>query len=84
LDDNYIVTSGIDGAVYQWSLKDIIKGECKRGSESFLKSCLYTSAICSNDCQKNYAVGSDKTLKVIIIFSIFSIFLFYIYLFIYL
>ncbi|ORX57709.1 WD repeat-containing protein 65 [Piromyces finnis] len=63
LDDNYIITSGIDGAVYQWSLKDMIRGECKRGSESFLKSCLYTSAICSNDCKKNYAVGSDKTLK---------------------
>ncbi|OUM68235.1 hypothetical protein PIROE2DRAFT_4113, partial [Piromyces sp. E2] len=63
LDDNYIITSGIDGAVYQWSLKDIIRGECKRGSESFLKSCLYTSAICSSDCKKNYAVGSDKTLK---------------------
>ncbi|ORY34183.1 WD40 repeat-like protein [Neocallimastix californiae] len=63
LDDNYIITSGIDGAVYQWSLQDIIRGECKRESESFLKSCLYTSALCSNDAKKNYAVGSDKTIK---------------------
>ncbi|ORY73038.1 WD40 repeat-like protein [Neocallimastix californiae] len=63
LDDNYIITSGIDGAVYQWSLKDIIRGECKKESESFLKSCMYSSAVCSGDAKKNYAVGSDKTIK---------------------
>ena len=64
MDDNYIITSGIDGAVYQWSLKDIIRGECKKESESFLKSCMYSSAVCSGDAKKNYAVGSDKTIKV--------------------
>mmetsp|Transcript_155 Transcript_155/g.483 ORF Transcript_155/g.483 Transcript_155/m.483 type:complete len:1201 (-) Transcript_155:691-4293(-) len=57
-DDSKIVSCGMDGAVYEWSLENT-----KRGHESVLKSCNYTSAVCSPDGKFTFAVGSDKKLK---------------------
>ncbi|KAJ3219703.1 Cilia- and flagella-associated protein 57 [Dinochytrium kinnereticum] len=57
-DDNVLVSAGSDGAVYTWHVKDL-----KRESEHILKSCNYTSAVCSINGKSVYAVGSDKVLK---------------------
>ncbi|KAI8847167.1 WD40-repeat-containing domain protein [Chytridium lagenaria] len=57
-DDNVLVSAGSDGAVYTWLVKDL-----KRESEHILKSCGYTSAVCSVNGKSVYAVGSDKVLK---------------------
>ena len=57
-DDTTLTTSGMDGACYEWSLKDF-----KRVGESVLKSCNYTSAVCTPDGKISFAVGSDKKLK---------------------
>jgi hypothetical protein len=57
----------MDGAIYDWSLKDIsgLSGNgVKREGESILKTCSYTSAISTPDGRSIFAVGSDKTLKV--------------------
>jgi hypothetical protein len=51
----------MDGAIYEWNLK-----EMKREGENILKSCSYTCAISTIDNKTIYAVGSDKTLKVIV------------------
>lgn len=53
-----IVSCGMDGAVYEWTLKDF-----KRVHESVLKSCNYTSAACTPDGKFTFACGSDKKLK---------------------
>jgi WD40 repeat protein len=58
-DDSRLVSAGTDGAVYTWDLTAY-----KRDSENILKSCSYTSAVCSPDGKTIYAVGSDKMLKV--------------------
>jgi hypothetical protein len=68
-DDSKIVTAGADGAIYEWSLKDIsgYAGQgIRRESESILKTCNYSSACMVTDTKTIYAVGSDKTLKEII------------------
>mmetsp|Transcript_31356 Transcript_31356/g.74513 ORF Transcript_31356/g.74513 Transcript_31356/m.74513 type:complete len:1197 (-) Transcript_31356:67-3657(-) len=57
-DDTMLVTCGMDGACYEWSLKDF-----KRVGESVLKSCNYTSAVCTPDGKTSFAVGSDKKIK---------------------
>ncbi|KAJ3096593.1 Cilia- and flagella-associated protein 57 [Phlyctochytrium planicorne] len=57
-DDNVLVSAGSDGAVYTWFVKDL-----KRESEHILKSCNYTSAVCSINGKSVFAVGSDKVLK---------------------
>ncbi|KAJ3354153.1 Cilia- and flagella-associated protein 57 [Entophlyctis luteolus] len=68
-DDRKIVTAGIDGAIYDWLLKDMngnTGGGVKREGESILKSCSYTCAVASPDGKSIFAVGSDKTLKEIV------------------
>ncbi|KAI8811436.1 quinon protein alcohol dehydrogenase-like superfamily [Cladochytrium replicatum] len=69
-DDSKIVTAGMDGAIYDWGLKDLTGGSgsggVKREGESILKSCSYTCAVATPDGKTIYAVGSDKTLKEII------------------
>lgn len=65
-DDSRIVTAGYDGAVYDWSLKDLSGFNgigIKREGESVLKSCSYNSVCTSADEKQIYAVGNDKTLK---------------------
>ena len=57
-DDSRIVSAGMDGAVYEWQLKDY-----RRISENVLKSCAYTCAVCTADARAIYAVGSDRKLK---------------------
>jgi len=53
-----LVSCGMDGAAYEWSLKDF-----KRVGESVLKSCNYTSAVCTPDGKTTFAVGTDKKIK---------------------
>ena len=53
----------MDGAIYDWALKDL-SGGVKREGESILKSCSYTGAVATGDGKGIFAVGSDKTLKV--------------------
>ncbi|KAJ3044625.1 Cilia- and flagella-associated protein 57 [Rhizophlyctis rosea] len=73
-DDAKIVSAGMDGAIYDWALKDLTgtggggggSGGVKREGESILKSCSYTSAVATADGKAIFAVGSDKTLKEII------------------
>jgi WD40 repeat protein len=57
-DDTMLVSCGMDGAAYEWSLKDF-----KRVGESVLKSCNYTSAVCTPDGKTTFAVGTDKKIK---------------------
>ena len=59
-DDTKIVSAGMDGAVYEWGIK-----EFKRDGErdNVLKSCQYTSVVASTDARSIFAVGSDKKLK---------------------
>ncbi|KAI8901791.1 hypothetical protein BC833DRAFT_76653 [Globomyces pollinis-pini] len=68
-DDSKIVTGGSEGAIYEWSLKDL-SGHAGQGirreAESILKSCSYTCACMTGDSKTIYAVGGDKTLKEII------------------
>ena len=52
----------MDGAVYEWNVQ-----ECKREGESVLKSCSYTSLALTPDLRTTFAVGSDRTLKEIIL-----------------
>ncbi|KAI9346401.1 WD repeat domain 65-like protein [Zopfochytrium polystomum] len=68
-DDSKITTAGMDGAIYDWALKDMSSSNgtgIKREGESILKSCSYTSAVSTPDGKSIFAVGSDKTLKEII------------------
>lgn len=68
-DDSRIITAGVDGAIYDWSLKDMsgFGGQgIKREGESILKTCAYSSACTSLDSKTIYAVGNDKTLKEIV------------------
>ncbi|KAI8585396.1 WD40-repeat-containing domain protein [Geranomyces variabilis] len=67
-DDSRIVSAGMDGAIYDWALRDLSGsagsgGGIKREGESILKSCNYTCAIATADGRSIFAVGSDKTLK---------------------
>merc|ERR1719440_1245884 len=57
-DDSRVISAGMDGAVYEWQLKDF-----RRTSENVLKSCAYTCAVCTADARAIYAVGSDRKLK---------------------
>ncbi|KND04574.1 uncharacterized protein SPPG_00295 [Spizellomyces punctatus DAOM BR117] len=68
-DDSRIVSAGMDGAIYDWALRDLTGTSgsgIKREGESILKSCSYTCAIATTDGRSIFAVGSDKTLKEII------------------
>ena len=57
-DDTRVISAGMDGAVYEWQLKDF-----KRTSENVLKSCQYTCAVCTSDARSIFAVGSDRKIK---------------------
>ena len=48
--------------MYEWNVQ-----ECKREGESVLKSCSYTSLALTPDLRTTFAVGSDCTLKEIIL-----------------
>jgi len=85
-DDTMLVSCGMDGAAYEWSLKDF-----KRVGESVLKSCNYTcagthftcftstkvrvltqqgDAVCTPDGKTTFAVGTDK--KVLTLLALLS------------
>lgn len=57
-DDSRIISAGMDGAVYEWRLKDF-----KREKENVLKGCNYSSVLATPDCKTLYAAGSDKKIK---------------------
>lgn len=57
-DDTKLVSAGMDGAVYEWKLKDF-----KREKENVLKGCNYTCVLSTPDDRSIFAVGSDKKLK---------------------
>jgi WD40 repeat protein len=57
-DDTRLVTAGMDGAVYEWRLRDL-----KREKENVLKGCAYTCVLATPDSRAIYAVGSDRKLK---------------------
>lgn len=68
-DDFRIITAGADGAIYDWSLKDMsgYNGQgIKRESESVVKTCAYTSVCVTSDSKTIYACGTDKTIKEIV------------------
>ena len=58
MDDQKIVSCGMDGAVYEWD-----PFSSKRLGEYVLKSCSYTGVTITPDGKTTFAVGSDKTLK---------------------
>ena len=60
-DDTRIISTGTDGAVYEWALKDM-----KRHSEYVQKSCTFSCAVCTPDVRSIIAVGSDSKLKEIV------------------
>uniref|UniRef100_A0A7S0YIJ8 Cilia- and flagella-associated protein 57 n=1 Tax=Polytomella parva TaxID=51329 RepID=A0A7S0YIJ8_9CHLO len=57
-DDTKLISAGMDGAVYEWRLKDF-----KREKEHVLKGCNYSSVLATPDCKTLYATGSDKRIK---------------------
>ena len=61
-DDSHLVSCSMDGAVYEWNVE-----MCKRERESVLKTCSYTSLALTPDLRTTFAVGSDCTLKEIIL-----------------
>lgn len=61
-DDSRLFSCGMGGAVYEWNILT-----AKREKECVLKSCSYTSIAVSPDLKTTYAVGSDHTLKQILL-----------------
>ena len=61
-DDSRLVSCSMDGAVYEWNVQT-----GKREKECVLKSCNYTSVALSPDLRTTFAVGSDRTLKEIVL-----------------
>jgi WD40 repeat protein len=57
-DDAMVVTAGMDGAVYEWQLRDF-----KRERENVNKGCGYSCVAGATDSNSIFAVGSDKKLK---------------------
>ena len=57
-DDTRLITAGMDGAVYEWRVRD-----AKRDNEVIVKSCNYTCVTLHPDGRYVYAVGSDNKLK---------------------
>jgi len=57
-DDSKLVSSGMDGAVYEWST-----AMAKRVNENVLKACAYTGVTVAPSGKHTYAVGNDKTIK---------------------
>lgn len=68
-DDLKLISAGMDGAIYEWCLKDIgIGGNNmgKREGECVLKTCSYSCAVITPDSKTIFAVGNDKTLKEVV------------------
>ncbi len=61
-DDSRLISCSLDGAIYEWNVQ-----ACKRENESVLKGCSYTSLAITSDLRTTFAVGSDQTLKEIIL-----------------
>ena len=57
-DDSKLVSAGVDGAVYEWTLKDF-----KREKENVFKGCNYTCVVSTPDARSILAVSSDCKLK---------------------
>ncbi|CAK9258476.1 unnamed protein product [Sphagnum jensenii] len=57
-DDFNIVTSGMDGAIYEWTVKTF-----KRKRENVIKGCIYTCVIGLKNSRCFYGVGSDRKLR---------------------
>jgi len=55
-DDTRLVSVGMDGAVYDWNLK-----ECRKENDNVMKSISYTSVVA--DGKNLWAVGSDRKLR---------------------
>ncbi|KAL2630593.1 hypothetical protein R1flu_015279 [Riccia fluitans] len=70
-DDTSMITAGIDGAIYEWQLRDL-----KRSRENVLKGCIYTSVVGLKDSNTFFAVGSDHKLKELDENSVFKEFFF--------
>ncbi|KAL3688584.1 hypothetical protein R1sor_014893 [Riccia sorocarpa] len=70
-DDTFMITAGIDGAIYEWQIRDL-----KRSRENVLKGCIYTSVIGLKDSKSFFAVGSDHKLKELDENSVFKEFFF--------
>ena len=68
-DDLKLISAGMDGAIYEWSLKEIGAGSGnhgKREGENILKTCSYSCVVPTPDGKTIYAVGNDKTLKEVV------------------
>lgn len=61
-DDTSITSCSMDGAIYEWNVL-----ACRREKECVLKTCAYTSISLSPDLRSTFAVGTDHTLKEIIL-----------------
>eukprot|EP00163_Fabomonas_tropica_P019041 TRINITY_DN334_c0_g1_i4.p1 TRINITY_DN334_c0_g1~~TRINITY_DN334_c0_g1_i4.p1 ORF type:complete len:1057 (+),score=414.00 TRINITY_DN334_c0_g1_i4:945-4115(+) len=57
-DDQKIISAGLQGAVYEWSM-----GDFKRKGENVIKGCVYNCCLCVPDGRAILAVGSDKKIK---------------------
>ena len=55
VDDSKLVSAGMDGAVYEWRLRDF-----KREKENVLKGCVYSSVLATPDCKTLYAAGAGQ------------------------
>ena len=56
-DDTGFVSAGMDGAIFEWEIKD-----GSHVQEFIQKGCNYSSAVITQD-NKIYAAGSDRTIK---------------------
>ena len=61
-DDTSVISCSMDGAIYEWNVL-----QCRREKECVLKTCAYSCVALSSDLRSTYAVGSDHTLKEIIL-----------------
>ncbi|XP_073385676.1 uncharacterized protein [Physcomitrium patens] len=57
-DDCFLLTAGVDGAIYEWELKTL-----KRVRENVIKGCQYSGVVSVRDSKTFFAVGSDRKLK---------------------
>lgn len=57
-DDCFLLTAGMDGAIYEWELKSL-----KRSRENVIKGCQYSGVVTVKDSPTFFGVGSDRKLK---------------------
>eukprot|EP01105_Mastigella_eilhardi_P012781 TRINITY_DN2918_c0_g1_i4.p1 TRINITY_DN2918_c0_g1~~TRINITY_DN2918_c0_g1_i4.p1 ORF type:complete len:1229 (+),score=377.24 TRINITY_DN2918_c0_g1_i4:296-3688(+) len=58
-DGNTLVSAGIDGAIYSWDTHSLKR----KGEGILMRSTQYQSAVCTEDANVVYAVGTEKTVK---------------------